>query len=69
MLMPGKKAAKRKPSGNVERWYKDQLAEKDREIKELKKENALLLATALKQGAKTRDIFEMAKKAIVKKKK
>jgi hypothetical protein len=44
-----------------------QLEEKDKVISRLKKENAALLATALKQGAKTREIFERAKKAMKKK--
>ena len=66
MTMPTKKAA-RKPSRDVKQWYKDHLAEKDKEIKELKKENAILLAIALKQGVKTKEIFERAKNAMKKK--
>jgi len=52
----------------LKKWYEEQLAEKDRIIEKLNMENALLLATALKQGAKTREIYERARKAILKKK-
>lgn len=65
--MPKTKIIK-KPSNEVKQWYKDQLAEKDKEIKKLKKENAILLTIALKQGAKTKELFERANKLIKKKK-
>ncbi len=52
----------------LNKWYSMQLEEKEKIISRLKKENAALLATALKQGAKTREIFERAKKAMEKKK-
>jgi len=69
-----KKAKKGKPKpkesltpSQLRKWYEDALAEKDREIARLKKENDLLLATALRQGARTKEIFEKAQKAFKKK--
>jgi len=58
----------KKDGKDIEVWYKDQLAEKDKIIAQLKIENAVLLATALKQGAKTKDIFEKTKSLMKKKK-
>ena len=67
-----KKKARQKPApkhelARLNKVYSMQLEEKDKIISRLKKENAVLLATALKQGAKTREIFERAKKAMKKK--
>jgi hypothetical protein len=52
----------------LSKWYEEQLAEKDRIIDRLKKENDLLLATALKQGMRIKEIFDKAEKAISRKK-
>ena len=68
-----KKKAKKKKSKpkkeKLSKWYEEQLAEKDKIIDGLKKENELLLATALRQGLRTKEIFEKAEKAIKKKQK
>lgn len=61
----------KKPKKDIEklkRWYKEQLSEKDKMIEQLKKENSMLLAIALKQGSKTREIYERARNAYIKKK-
>jgi hypothetical protein len=65
---PKKPKYAKKEFEKLKKWYEDQLSQKDKIIGQLKKENSLLLATALKQGAKTREIFERTRKAILKKK-
>ena len=66
-----KKKAKKKKSKpkkeKLSKWYEEQLAEKDKIIEGLKKTNELLLATALRQGLRTKEIFEKAENAIKKK--
>ncbi len=64
---PAKPKYTKKEFEKLKKWYESQLSEKDKIIENLKKENAMLLATALKQGAQTREVFERAKKAVLKK--
>jgi hypothetical protein len=64
----GKKKKAKLSTAKLRKWYEEQLAEKDRIIEKLKRENSVLLATALKQRARTKEIFEKAEKAISKKK-
>ena len=63
-----KKEYTRNDFERLKMWYKAEIEEKDKLIERLKRENIILLSTALKQGAKTREIFEKAKKEILKKK-
>lgn len=50
-----------KPNYSLERTYAEQLRRKDKTIQELKKQNAMLMHTALKQAEKTREISERAR--------
>ena len=51
----------------IQEWYNEHLADKDKEIDRLKRENAILLSTALKQGARAREILERTEKEMKKK--
>jgi len=62
-----KKILPTKEIKNLNEWYRQKLEERDKIIEKLKRENAVLLSTALRQGQKTKQIFDMAEKAMKKK--
>jgi hypothetical protein len=51
----------------LKKWYDESLKAKDRQIEELKKENALVMKTAISQAQRTRQWEEIAQ-GIAKKK-
>lgn len=53
-----------KTDEKLREWFADELKKKDIEIENLRKDNAALLATALREGSKANDILDRAKKAI-----
>jgi len=51
----------------LEEWYKEELARRDKEIDQLREDNAVLMKASLKSSEKIAELTEKLKKSVDKK--